>query len=77
MVSGDQGKLPGLLSSTGQDAKISPGDAFSHEIGHIFARWFNGSADSDASSVQMENDTRRLNGEPTRTGHSAPNDVQP
>jgi RHS repeat-associated protein len=73
MTAGDAGKLDGSLTSTGRDAPISSGDLFSHEIGHVFARWFGG--DSNTSSVQMENDTRRLNGEPTRTGHAEPNDV--
>jgi hypothetical protein len=73
MINGDAGKLPGQLSSTDREAPISPGDIFSHEIGHIAARWFGG--DSNTSSVQMENQTRRLNGEPTRTGHDEQNDV--
>jgi RHS repeat-associated protein len=73
MTYGDLGKLPAELSSTDREAPLTPGDVFSHEIGHIFARWFGG--DSNTSSVQMENATRRLNGEPTRTGHDEQNDV--
>jgi RHS repeat-associated protein len=67
LTSGDPGKLDPSVSSTHQPAPITLGDVFSHEMGHVFARWFGG--DSNSSSVQMENDTRRLNGEPTRTGH--------
>jgi RHS repeat-associated protein len=73
LTSGDPGKLRADLSSTGREAPITPGDVFSHETGHIFARWFGG--DSNTSSVQMENNTRRLNGEPLRTGHGERNDV--
>jgi hypothetical protein len=73
MTSGDPGKLPADFSSSNRDAPLTPGDIFSHEIGHILARWFGG--DSNRSSVQMENDTRRLNGEPTRNGHDAPHDL--
>jgi RHS repeat-associated protein len=73
MTSGDPGKLDPSLSSTRQFAPITPGDVFSHEIGHVFARWFGG--DSNTSSVQMENQTRRLNGEPIRKGHDERGDV--
>ena len=75
LTSGDAGKLPGDFNSSNHDAPITPGDVFSHEIGHIFARWFGG--DSNSSSVQMENQTRHLNGEPTRNGHDAPHDQTP
>ena len=75
LTSGDPGKLPSALSSTNQEAPLTLGDALSHELGHTFARWFGG--DANTSSVQMENQTRRLNGEPTRTGHDEAYDVQP
>ncbi len=67
MTSGDPGTLDRSLSSIHQSVPITPADVFSHEMGHVFARWFGG--DSNSSSVQMENDTRRVNGEPTRTAH--------
>lgn len=73
LTSGKPGSLDASLSSTGREAPLTLGDVFSHEIGHVFARWFGG--DSNSSSVQMENDTRRVNGEPTRTGHDERNDV--
>jgi len=75
MTSGNPGVLPSDVSSTNRDAPLTPGDVLSHELGHTFARWFGG--DSNTSSVQMENQTRRLNGEPTRTGHDEARDVQP
>jgi hypothetical protein len=73
LTSGDPGTLNSALSSTNRDAPLTSSDVFSHEMGHIFARWFGG--DSNTSSVLMENDTRRLNGEPTTTGHDEGHDV--
>lgn len=73
LTSGAPGNLNSALSSINRDAPLTLGDVFSHEMGHVFARWFGG--DSNTSSVQMENDTRRLNHEPTRTGHDEGHDV--
>jgi hypothetical protein len=73
LTSGKPGTLPADLSSTNREGPLTSGDVFSHEMGHVFARWYGG--DSNTSSVQMENDTRRLNGEPTRTGHDEAHDV--
>jgi hypothetical protein len=67
--------LPSDLLSSGQSETPTLGDVFSHEMGGVYSRWFGGGADSDGYSVRLENETRKLNGEPTRLGHQEPGDV--
>ncbi len=70
------GTLPGNYQSNGRDAVPSLADVISHEFGHVDGSWYHGGLDTNGDAVRMENQTRQSEGEPTRTGHNTPRDVQ-
>jgi len=76
LTSGDVGKLPGPLSSTGEPAKNSLADVLAHELGHLDSTWFHWDFDTLGDAVRMENQARKNQGEKaTRTGHEVQGDV--
>jgi RHS repeat-associated protein len=74
--SGTLRALPPTLLSSGKSEVPNLGDVVSHELGHVYSRWFGGGADTNGYAVRMENETRRLNGESIRLGHDSPNEDQ-
>jgi hypothetical protein len=76
LSSGPPGALPGELLSNGHAAPQSLGEILSHELGNVDSDWYHGGQDINGDAVRMENQTRQLEGEPLRTGHDRPGDVQ-
>jgi RHS repeat-associated protein len=76
VTSGPVGTMPGNYQSNGRDAVPSLADIISHEFGHVDSSWYHSGLDTNGDAVRMENQTRQSEGEPTRTGHDRPGDVQ-
>jgi RHS repeat-associated protein len=82
ITSGPFGYQQGDLNSDGKDHPYTLTDIVSHELGHVDAVWYHGATNSAldpisrGDAVRMENDSRGRNGEPLRTGHGKPGDVQ-
>jgi RHS repeat-associated protein len=80
--SGQFGYQQGELQSDGRDHSFTLADIISHELGHVDAVWYHGATNdpgdpiSRGDAVRIENEQRKLNGEPLRTGHGTPGDVQ-
>ncbi len=76
LTSGPIGSMPGAFASNGEPMVPSLADVLTHELGHVDSEWYHGGQDTNGDAVRTENQARQAEGEPTRTGHDRPGDVQ-